>query len=161
MSNPTVEQVDTLLTYLSEHQELARGLCRNAEGRTRSTQLWVRLTDELNALGGCTKTIKQWQKVWADKKYLTKKAAAAARRSATATGGGPSSAEPLNPIQSRILDIMGEGFGEPQSDAHVPAFPEVPSSADETPLEIQNIEQQQQQNPQQMMQHHGFIFSNA
>ncbi|XP_052754084.1 myb-related transcription factor, partner of profilin [Galleria mellonella] len=159
MSNPTVEQVDTLLTFLEEHQELARGRCRNAEGRTRSNQLWVRLTDELNALGGCTKTVKQWQKVWADKKYLTKKAAAAARRSARATGGGPSSAEPLNPIQKRILAVMGEGFGEPQSDACVPAFPEVPSSADEAPS--QNIEQQQQQNPQQPMQHHGFIFSNA
>ncbi|XP_059059436.1 uncharacterized protein LOC131852726 [Achroia grisella] len=124
MSNPTVEQVHTLLTFLAEHQELARGHCRNAEGRTRSTQLWVRLTDELNALGGCTKTVKQWQKVWADKKYLTKKAATAARRSATATGVGQSSAVPLNPIQCRILGIMGEGFGEPQSDAHVPAFPE-------------------------------------
>ncbi|XP_059058371.1 uncharacterized protein LOC131851825 [Achroia grisella] len=124
ISNPTVEQVHTLLTFLAEHQELARGHCRNAEGRTRSTQLWVRLTDELNALGGCTKTVKQWQKVWADKKYLTKKAATAARRSATATGVGPSSADPLNPIQCRILGIMGEGFGEPQSDAHVPAFPE-------------------------------------
>lgn len=56
---------------------------------------------------------------------MAKKAAAAARRSASATGGGPSTAPQLSHWESRVISIMGDGFGEPQTTARVPAFVEV------------------------------------
>lgn len=50
--------------------------------------------------------------------------AAANKRSAAATGGGPSQHVTLSPWELRVLQIMGEGFGEPQTTASVPAFPQ-------------------------------------
>ncbi|KAL0849017.1 hypothetical protein ABMA28_013390 [Loxostege sticticalis] len=122
MSTPTAAQIETLLNFLEEHRDLARGILRSVEGRANSHRLWESICTTLNAMGGCTKTTKQWQKVWTDKKYLAKKAAAAARRSASATGGGPSTAPQLSHWESRVISIMGDGFGEPQTTARVPAF---------------------------------------
>ena len=60
--------------------------------------------------------------MWTDKKHLAKKAAAAARRSASATGGGPSTAPSLSQWELKIVSIMGDGFGEPQTSARSQAF---------------------------------------
>ncbi|VVD05652.1 unnamed protein product [Leptidea sinapis] len=65
--------------------------------------------------------MQQWQKVWTDK-TLHKKNGAAVRRMHTGTGGGPLSAS-LVQWELRVLEIMGEGFGGPQTTACVSAFP--------------------------------------
>ncbi|KAL0809473.1 hypothetical protein ABMA28_011641 [Loxostege sticticalis] len=119
----TQAQLEALLNFIEGNRDLARGLLRGADGRMRSKKLWEDLCNSLNALGGCTKSVEQWQRVWADRKHLAKKAAGAARRSASATGGGPSDAPNLSSVELRILAIMGDGFGEPQTEARVPAFP--------------------------------------
>ncbi|RVE45884.1 hypothetical protein evm_009483 [Chilo suppressalis] len=75
-------------------------------------------------MGGCTKTVQQWQTVWFDRKHLAKKAAADCRRSASATGGGPSTAPQLTHWELKVLSIMGERFGERKTGARVPAFDE-------------------------------------
>lgn len=61
--------------------------------------------------------------MWADRKYLAKKAAAAVRVQHSGTGGGPSTAPQLAQWELKVLEIMGEGFGGPISTARVPAFP--------------------------------------
>ncbi|KAL0868260.1 hypothetical protein ABMA27_007791 [Loxostege sticticalis] len=119
----TQAQLDALLNFMEGNRDFACGLLRSADGRMRSKRLWEDLCKSLNALGGCTKSIEQWQRVWADRKHLAKKAAGAARRSASTTGGGPSDAPNLSSVELRILAIMGDGFGEPQTEARVPAFP--------------------------------------
>lgn len=70
-------------------------------------------------------TIMFGPQVWFDRKHLAKKAAADARRSASATGGGPSTAPQLSHSELKVLSIMGDGFGERQTGARVPAFAEV------------------------------------
>lgn len=45
-----------------------------------------------------------------------------------ATGGGPSTAPPLGQWVLKVLEIMGDGFGERQTGARVPAFDEVNKS---------------------------------
>ncbi|XP_041983248.1 uncharacterized protein LOC121736226 [Aricia agestis] len=122
MTAPSTTQIETLLNFLEEHRDLARGTLRNVEGRLQAQRLWRDVCDTLNAMGGCTKTVQQWQRVWTDKKYWAKKNVAAARRSATTTGGGPPSAPPLSRWDTKVLNIMGDGFGEPQTTAAVPAF---------------------------------------
>ncbi|XP_048484600.1 uncharacterized protein LOC125490186 [Plutella xylostella] len=121
--NCSTEQIQELLEFLFEHQDLARGRMRSVDGRARSNRLWQEIAQKLNALGGCAKTVSQWMKVWADRKYLAKKAAAAVRVQHSGTGGGPSTAPQLAQWELKVLEIMGEGFGGPISTARVPAFP--------------------------------------
>ncbi|XP_022818281.1 uncharacterized protein LOC111350815 [Spodoptera litura] len=131
----TPEQVDTLLNFLDEHRDLARGHLRSVEGKLQAKRLWDEVCNLLNAMGGCTKTVTQWQKVWFDRKHLAKKAAADSRRSATMTGGGP--AVTSSPWELKVLNIMGDGFGLRQTEARVPAFPEAyelaPSTSSQPP----------------------------
>lgn len=63
--------------------------------------------------------------LWFNRKVLAMEAVANSRRLASATGGGPSTAQPLSQWELKILSIMGDGFGERQTGAMVPAFPEV------------------------------------
>ncbi|KAL0868278.1 hypothetical protein ABMA27_007808 [Loxostege sticticalis] len=119
----THEQIEMLLQFLQEHTGLAKGHINSPDARAHSKRLWAELTDQLKSLGGAVKTTKQWQKVWADRKYLSKKAAAACRRAQTGTGGGPSTQPPLSEIEQKVVAIMGEGFGLPQTSATIPPFP--------------------------------------
>ena len=59
----TQEQIEMLLNFMEEHRDLARGLLRGADGRQRSKRLWETLCTSLNAMGGCTKNVEQWQRV--------------------------------------------------------------------------------------------------
>ncbi|XP_045541591.1 uncharacterized protein LOC123723087 [Papilio machaon] len=135
----TPEQIDVLLNFLDEHRDLARGRLRGADGNVQTKRLWQELCNSLNSMGGCTKTIQQWQKVWFDRKHLAKKAAADSRRSTSATGGGPSLTPPLSQWQVKVLSIMGDGFGGRQTTARVPAFSEanVPSTSSHVPPQSQ------------------------
>lgn len=60
---PTAEQIEMLLNFLQEHQDLARGHLRDVSGRARTRELWQDLANNLNACGGTVKTVKQWQRV--------------------------------------------------------------------------------------------------
>ncbi|KAL4718137.1 hypothetical protein ACJJTC_016813 [Scirpophaga incertulas] len=59
----TPEQIDTLLNFLDEHRDLAVGKLRNIEGKVQAKRLWEELCNTLNSMGGCTKTVQQWQKL--------------------------------------------------------------------------------------------------
>ncbi|CAK1596330.1 unnamed protein product [Parnassius mnemosyne] len=128
----TPEQIDALLNFLDEHRDLARGRLRSLEGKVQAKRLWDELCNTLNSMGGCTKTVQQWQKVWFDRKHLAKKAAADSRRSASMTGGGPSVAPQLSHSELKVLSIMGDGFGDRQIGARVPAFTETNESRPST-----------------------------
>ncbi|CAG5037669.1 unnamed protein product [Parnassius apollo] len=58
----TPEQIDALLNFLDEHRDLARGRLRSLEGKVQAKSLWDELCNTLNSMGGCTKTVQQWQK---------------------------------------------------------------------------------------------------
>ncbi|KAG6442832.1 hypothetical protein O3G_MSEX002516 [Manduca sexta] len=118
----SADQLNVLLNFLHDNKELARGMLRTSDGRARAKRLWKEISQLLNSLGGSIKTVQQWQKVWTDRKYLEKKNAAAVRRDHTGTRRGPSSAS-LAQWEIRVLEIIGEGFGGPQTTGRVPAFP--------------------------------------
>ncbi|CAG5006459.1 unnamed protein product [Parnassius apollo] len=116
--------IPNLMDNLKKHRDLARGRLRSLEGKVQAKRLWDELCNTLNSMGGCTKTVQQWQKVWIDRKHLAKKAAADSRRSASMTGGGPSVAPQLSYSELKVLSIMGDVFGDRQIGARVPAFTE-------------------------------------
>lgn len=124
----TPKQVRHLLAFLKEEKEMAKGCLRSFEGRLKSRRLWAQLTEELNAMGGSIKTTKQWQRVWADKKYLTRKAVAAAKRSAATTEGGPSKVPPGHGADPFVLEIMEPTFGSQLASGTAPLFPKEEST---------------------------------
>ncbi|CAG5056865.1 unnamed protein product [Parnassius apollo] len=138
----TTEQIDALLNFLDEHRDLARGRLRSLEGKVQAKRLWDELCNTLNSMGGCTKTVQQWQKVWFDRKHLAKKAAADSRRWASMTGGGPSVAPQLSHSELKVLSIMGDGFGDRQIGARVPAFTETNESRPSTYSQGSQLQQQ-------------------
>ncbi|CAK1578756.1 unnamed protein product [Parnassius mnemosyne] len=138
----TPEQIDALLNFLDEHRDLARGRLRSLEGKVQAKRLWDELCNTLNSMGGCIKTVQQWQKVWFDRKHLAKKAAADSRRSASMTGGGPSVAPQLSHSELKVLSIMGDGFGDRQIGARVPAFTETNESRPSTYSQGSQLQQQ-------------------
>ncbi|XP_037296359.1 uncharacterized protein LOC119189819 [Manduca sexta] len=132
----TSVHIETLLDFLSENPDLARGLVHSLEGRAKAKRLWETLTSQLNSMGGAVKTVQQWKKVWADRKYLAKKANSAARRSAGATGGGPPTADLLSGNDIKVISITGAGFGEPDiPSCRVLAFPQ-PAEQPEQPTPL-------------------------
>ncbi|XP_047038592.1 uncharacterized protein LOC124643621 isoform X1 [Helicoverpa zea] len=152
----TPEQIETLLNFLDEHRDLARGRLRGSDGSAHAKRLWEELCNNLNSMGGCTKTVQQWQKVWFDRKHLAKKAAADSRRLASATGGGPLTAPQLSQWQLKILSIMGFGFGDRQTGARVPAFMEInepiPSTSSQTSHPVR-IPQPFDDNPEEFLEY--------
>ncbi|CAH2041551.1 unnamed protein product, partial [Iphiclides podalirius] len=116
----TQEQIDMLLDFVQENQGFAKGVKKNVEGRVKTNQLWINITSKLNNVGGAVKTVKQWQKVWADRKYLAKKAAAAYRRSAAT--GSPTTPPPLSEAERRVIEILGEDLCTRQTQASSPAY---------------------------------------
>ncbi|KAL0818777.1 hypothetical protein ABMA28_008104 [Loxostege sticticalis] len=105
---PTAEQIEVLLNFLQEHQDLARGLLRDVSGRARTRDLWQDLANNLNACGGTVKTVKQWQRHWLNLKYITRKKLVEMGRHARGTGGGPPSKLRLTPVEEKVMRILGE-----------------------------------------------------
>lgn len=116
---PSRKQVMVFLDFLNEHRELANCMLRGPTGRVKAHQLWEDIAEKLNKISGCHKTTQQWQRVWSDKKYLTRKAAAV--RYASMSGGLP--APDLTPQDEKILAIIGEPI-PPRRVGHKPATPE-------------------------------------
>ncbi|KAL0829286.1 hypothetical protein ABMA28_004096 [Loxostege sticticalis] len=103
---------------LTKHHRDKLVRCQRSMERS---MLGLKLMDKIRSTDIRGSTMKR-PSVWADRKYLAKKAASASRQSASATGGGPSTAPPISDTDRRIISIMGEGFGSQQVEGRVPAF---------------------------------------
>ncbi|XP_072941215.1 uncharacterized protein [Epargyreus clarus] len=132
----TRPQLYALVNFMGEHPDLARGLLRGADARVRAKQLWEELCVTLNSMGGCCKTVEQWQRVWSDRKHLAKKNAVAARRAARDAGESSYMVSTLSHLELKIVSITGEGFGEHDIDIDTKApFSPLKPSNDESDVE--------------------------
>ncbi|XP_041988180.1 uncharacterized protein LOC121739709 [Aricia agestis] len=105
--------------------------------------MWEEITQTLNSHGdGAIKDWKGWCKYWNDYKSKLKKMTAALRVSQQRTGGGPSQVREMNEIEKKILNLLGEDFGQGVPGARVEPFEEVTevgitdAEMSETPLII-------------------------
>ncbi|XP_069364174.1 uncharacterized protein [Maniola hyperantus] len=110
-SHPSRAQIESLLEFLQRNPSLAKGFSKVPSARVASRRSWEALALQLNNLGGCVKTSKQWIKYWADKKSAVKKKSALRYRARNKTGVGAEVVE-LNDVEETILSLMGgESFG--------------------------------------------------
>ncbi|RVE47175.1 hypothetical protein evm_008143 [Chilo suppressalis] len=112
----SIEQLEALLKFMESEKALARGLLRGPEGRVRAKRLWAKLCNSLNSMGN-HKTVEQWQKLWADRKHLTKKAMGVTRWAASGTS---KNIHLLSQLELKILSIMGQDFIEPERETKIP-----------------------------------------
>ncbi|KAI8120493.1 hypothetical protein CVS40_8307 [Lucilia cuprina] len=101
-------QKEKLVDYMSENLEFARGKFSGISSNFKYKEQWQLLTESLNSLGGCAKTVEQWKKCWIDLKSGVKKSVNARRKFINQTGGGSWSDVPrdLNPLEEKILAII-------------------------------------------------------
>lgn len=62
MSN---DQIQAFISYMEEHTLFARGQIPKlgAQGHIKFKEMWMKLTTQLNMIGPCIKTEKDWQEV--------------------------------------------------------------------------------------------------
>lgn len=56
-------QLEVLINFMENHQELAKGKFNGPSGRDIHKKLWAQLANNLNSLGYGEKSIEKWQKV--------------------------------------------------------------------------------------------------
>ncbi|XP_045778553.1 uncharacterized protein LOC123876365 isoform X1 [Maniola jurtina] len=64
-SHPSRAQIESLLEYLQRNPSLAKGFSKVPSARNATRRSWEALALQLNSLGGCVKTSKQWIKTTA------------------------------------------------------------------------------------------------
>lgn len=53
-----------MVEFLVKHPDLAKGVLKVPDAKTKSKQLWQRLTTDLNAVSSPTRDINGWKKVY-------------------------------------------------------------------------------------------------
>ncbi|XP_075990180.1 uncharacterized protein LOC142985820 [Anticarsia gemmatalis] len=98
------EQFSIMLNFMETHGDLSR-----PQLGPQVRRLWSELTTILNSVGrgGMSKTSEKWKKVWSDWKAKTKKKAFSINRNISNTDGGPAINNYLNPLEKRVLRIIG------------------------------------------------------
>ena len=122
------EEEDMLLGFVESHYDFLTSKVHAGKSKKDVEEKWNRLTNQINALGGVTLTVKQVTKKWSDMKSIAKQAKTAYEKESKATGGGPNKAPIPTPLQYRICDIIGTvntagipNTDELDTDASIPA----------------------------------------
>ncbi|CAH0712912.1 unnamed protein product, partial [Brenthis ino] len=103
-SHPSQIQIQRLLNFFQQNPELVKGFSKMPSARDAARRKWEKFAVELNRMGGCIKSWKQWTKYWADKKSAVKKKGALRFRTRNEPGG---STIELNSTEEKILALMG------------------------------------------------------
>ncbi|KOB68755.1 Uncharacterized protein OBRU01_10513 [Operophtera brumata] len=128
-------QLEALWEILNRRREIALGFNKTSQAREFARRMWEEVALTLNSQGdGAVKDGKGWSKYWNDYKSKLKKLAAAQRSSNEQTGGGPSTVKPLEDIEKKFLQILGENFGFGLPGARVEPFEDVIQTERCTPL---------------------------
>ncbi|KAL9912880.1 uncharacterized protein LOC119636649 [Glossina fuscipes] len=100
------EQMDIMLSFIANNPEMARNFNQcTAQERQKINKLWEELRTELNSMGLPNRTTTGWRKVWADRKYKTKKKLNINRRSLQKSGGEPSEEVTLTADEEMIVEL--------------------------------------------------------
>uniref|UniRef100_A0A182MHG5 Regulatory protein zeste n=1 Tax=Anopheles culicifacies TaxID=139723 RepID=A0A182MHG5_9DIPT len=79
-----------------------------AKGFVKGNQkiFWQNLSVDLNTAGPPTKNAEEWNTVWKNLKYGTKKKWSRNKTNLTSTGGGPSTEVPLTALEERVATLL-------------------------------------------------------
>ncbi|CAB3230528.1 unnamed protein product [Arctia plantaginis] len=104
-----LDQLTSLLDFLKEHQELAKGLTRGRRGKFHTLKIWNLCAKKMNAVkDGAIKDGKGWSKYWCDWKYRVRRRALELKAAKDNNRPPPDGVIPLSPMEETILSIIGE-----------------------------------------------------
>lgn len=63
-SHPSQTQIQSLLKFFQQNPELVKGFSKMPSARDAARRKWQKFAVELNRMGGCIKSWKQWTKVF-------------------------------------------------------------------------------------------------
>ncbi|XP_075157124.1 uncharacterized protein LOC142230363 [Haematobia irritans] len=99
-------QFQTLVDFMVQHSDLAKGQLQSANAKQRAKILWTKLADDLNANGPPVRDVAGWKKVWSDLKNHTKVKMRKNKMSISSTGGGVSQYCPLSSMEEQIINLL-------------------------------------------------------
>ncbi|KAJ0182079.1 hypothetical protein K1T71_002801 [Dendrolimus kikuchii] len=103
------DQLVTLLDFLKEHPELAKGLTRGRRGKLHTVKLWQLCAKKVNAIkDGGSKDGKGWAKYWCDWKYRVRRKALELRAFKESNRPPPEGVTPLTSLEETMLSIIGD-----------------------------------------------------
>ncbi|XP_036332670.1 uncharacterized protein LOC118744018 [Rhagoletis pomonella] len=88
------------------HPELAKGLMKTPNAKTVSTNLWKRVTSQLNAAGLPMRDMVGWKKFWADYKLHLKAKLRRNKTNISGTDGGPSTYTQLTQLEQQVSEWL-------------------------------------------------------
>ncbi|XP_067614119.1 uncharacterized protein [Eurosta solidaginis] len=91
---------------MKAHPDLSKGLLKSANGRNAASNLWKRVTSQLNAVGPPSRDVAGWKKVWADYKVHLKSKMRRNKTSVSGTGGGPSGVVALTHLEEEVSKLL-------------------------------------------------------
>ncbi|XP_073828524.1 uncharacterized protein [Musca autumnalis] len=103
----SMSQHAALLSFLESEKGLAEGKFAAMHGKETARKKWQEISEELNKIPGAVKTSEQWQTVWRDLKSKTSSKFKTLKRERNATGNRPLTKGFLNPIEERVVGIVG------------------------------------------------------
>ncbi|XP_053622711.1 uncharacterized protein LOC128682163 [Plodia interpunctella] len=135
LCQPSLTQVDVLLSFLETHVHLANGYSKTQRNKERSQKEWSRITSRLNNVpDGSMKTVKRWMKYWSDKKGAVKKKQAAIEK--LKEEGRVEEIPELSETEERILALLRAG-------AIATAAPTNRTRVKTEPIDIDTVESSQ------------------
>ncbi|XP_067619894.1 uncharacterized protein [Eurosta solidaginis] len=106
MKHTQQKQFEVLVDFMKAHPDLSKGLLKSANGRNAASNLWKRVTSQLNAVGPPSRDVAGWKKVWADYKVHLKSKMRRNKISVSGTGGGPSGFVPLTHLEEEVSKLL-------------------------------------------------------
>ncbi|XP_058984205.1 uncharacterized protein LOC109613408 [Musca domestica] len=103
----SMAQHAALLNFLESEKGLAEGKFVAMHGKESARKKWLEIAEELNKILGAVKAPEQWQTVWRDLKSKTSSKFKTLKRERNATGNMPLTKGFLNPIEERVVAIVG------------------------------------------------------
>ncbi|XP_046810838.1 uncharacterized protein LOC124420775 [Lucilia cuprina] len=99
-------QYEIMVDFMVQHSDLAKGHLNASNAKSKSRELWERLSLDLNAAGPPTHEVEKWKKVWADYKQHIKVKSRRNKSSLSGTGGGISNFCSLTQLEQQVADLL-------------------------------------------------------
>lgn len=101
----TAAEANLISTRVTEELDILKGDLTNTNTGQLRAETWKQITDEVNALGGCLRTVSQVKTKFSNLTRVTKEKFTANRKEARKTGGGPPAAQ-LTQAEENVLNVM-------------------------------------------------------
>lgn len=104
-ANWTESEISLLVEQVEQKKEVLKGKFSPSLSATDKSEAWAVITDSINAIGGCGRTLKEVKKKWQDIQSAAKTREVGRLKTQRLTGGGPPPSE-IKDWEKKIIGIM-------------------------------------------------------